>query len=187
MSDATNPTTIPILGGNVREVQGLLPDEGTLQQATQALLTGGFDRGDLSLPEADLPPSEPTQTQTTGSVVDEHDARQLRTAVNSTAGVAAALIGGTVASVATGGAMLPVAVGAVAAAVGGGGLAHLGLQGAADSREAAHDAKGASGKLILAAIVRDPERERAATEILRREGATEVRTVERSGAEMRSV
>ncbi len=183
MSDATpSYTTIPILGGNVREVQGLLPDEGTLQQATQALLTGGFDRGDLSLPDPDRTPEQPTQMQNTGSVVGEQDAPQMRTALSSTAGVAAALVGGAVASVATGGAMLPVAAGAVASALGAGGLTHLGFQGAADRREAGNDAKGASGKLILAAVVRDAERERAATEILQKAGATEVRTVERSAS-----
>lgn len=183
MSDATpSHTTIPILGGPVREVHGLLPDEGTLQQATQALLTGGFDRGDLSLPDPELAATEAIQTQSTGSVVDEHDARQVRTTLNSTVGVAAALVGGAVASVATGGAMLPVAAGAVASALGAGGLTQLGVQGAANRREAGHDAKGARGQLVLAAVVRDAERERAATEILQKAGATEVRTVERSAS-----
>ena len=41
MSDATSDyTTIPVLGGTVREVQGRLPDEGTLQQAIQESLLG---------------------------------------------------------------------------------------------------------------------------------------------------
>ena len=182
MSDATDPITIPILGGNVREVQGFLPDEGTLQHATQALLDGGFDRGDLSLPSADLTPSEPTQVQTAGSVVNGQDARQIRTAVSSTVGVAAALVGGAVISVATGGAMLPIAAGAVAAAAGAGGATHLGFQGGSGAREADNNAKGARGKLILAAVVRDAERERAATEILRQAGATDVTTVERSAS-----
>ncbi len=184
MSDTTpDHTTIPILGGTVREVQGLLPDEGTLQQAIQALLTGGFDRGDLSLPEPQS--AHPTTTQGTGNPADEHDARQARTLANSTIGVAAALIGGTVASVVTGGAAIPVAAVAVGAAAGAGGLTHLGFQNAADKREAGHDAQGASGTLILAAIVRDDEHEQKATAILQQSGATKVETVERTGAETR--
>jgi hypothetical protein len=186
MSDTTpDHTTIPILGGTTREVQGLLPDEGTLQQAIQALLTGGFDRGDLSLPEPQPTQANPTPTQGTESPADEHDARQTRTLANSTVGVAAALIGGAVASVATGGAALPVAGAAIAAAVGAGGLTHLGFQNAADQREAGHNAQGARGTLILAAIVRDAEKEKLATDILREAGATQVETVERTGSETR--
>ena len=184
MSDATpDYTTIPILGGSVREVQGLLPDEGTLQQAIQALLTGGFDRGDLSLPEPQS--SHPTTTQGTESPADEHDTRQARTLLNSTVGVAAALIGGAVASVVTGGAAIPVAAVAVGAAAGAGGATQLGFQNSADKREAGHDAQGAGGTLILAAIVRDAEHEQKATAILQQAGATKVETVERNGSETR--
>ena len=181
MSDATSDyTTIPVLGGTVREVQGRLPDEGTLQQAIQALLTGGFDRGDLSLPDPEA--AEATTTQATGNPADEHDTRQARTLANSTIGIAAALITGTVASVATGGAAIPVAAAAVGAAAGAGGLTHLGFQKAADKREAGHDAQAAKGTLILAAIVRDDEHERKATAILQEMGATHVETIERTGS-----
>ncbi len=172
MSDAgEDHTTIPILGGTVREVQGLLPDEGALQQATYALLSAGFDRGELSLPDARPNAADPAATE---SPTDEHDTRQVRTMLTSTVGIAGALIGGTVASVATGGAMLPVAVAAVAAAAGAGGLTQMGFQGAADTREAAHDAQGARGTLMLSAVVRDAEKEKLATSILRQQGAVAV-------------
>ena len=180
MSDTgQDHTTIPILGGTVREVQGLLPNEGALQQATYALLSAGFDRGDLSLPDARANAADPVATE---NPADEHDTRQVRTMMTSTIGIAGALIGGTVASVATGGAMLPVAAAAVAAAAGAGGLTQMGFQGAADTREATHDAQGVQGTLMLSALVRDAEKEKLATSILREQGATAVETVERHGS-----
>ncbi len=180
MSDAgQDHTIIPILGGTVREVQALLPNEGALQQATYALLSAGFDRGDLSLPDARANPADPVATE---NPADEHDTRQARTLATSTIGIAGALIGGTVASIATAGAMLPVAAAAVAAAAGAGGLTQMGFQGAADTREATHDAQGAGGTLMLSAVVRDAEKEKLATSILRAQGATAVETVERHGA-----
>ncbi|MGI4793065.1 MAG: hypothetical protein ACRYG8_03065 [Janthinobacterium lividum] len=195
MSDATSSyTSIPILGGTVREVQGYLPDEGTLQQAIQALLTGGIDRGDLSLPDPKASAAQAGSSQSssaggtteaTESPADEHDTRQVRTLANSTVGIAAALVGGLVASVATGGAAIPVAAAAIGTAAGAGGLTHLGFQNAADKREAGHDAQGADGTLILAAIVRDAETEAKATRILQEAGATRVETVERTGSETR--
>ena len=183
MSDTTpNSITIPIFGGTVREVHGAMPDEGMLQQATQALLAAGFDRGDLSLPDPTATKSDP---QAAGSVAGEHDVRQARTLVNSTVGVAAALIGGTVASVATAGAAIPVAAAAVTAAIGAGGATQLGFQNAADNREAEHDAQGTRGQLILAALVRDEEKEKLATDVLQKAGATHVETIERHGNETR--
>jgi hypothetical protein len=185
MSDATpDYAKIPILGGTVREVQGILPHEAALQQATEALLMAGFDRADLSVPTA---PSEATtsMTQATESPADNNDARNVRTNINGTIGATGALIAGTVASVATGGAMLPVAAATIAAGVGAGGLSHLGFQAAADSREAGHDQKGREGQLVLAAIVRDADKEKSATNILQEAGATQVETVERTGSEAR--
>ncbi len=176
-------TTIPIFGASEREVHGVLPDEGALQQATQALLTAGFDRGDLSLPHSTRPVGDdPSPTDTPA---DEHDLRQARTLTTSTVGIAGALIGGAVASVATGGAMLPVAAAAVAAAVGAGGLTQLNVQGSADAREARHDASGARGTLVLGAVVRDPAKEALAMKVLRDAGAEHVEAVDRGGAATR--
>ena len=183
MSDPPDYTTIPIFGGTVREVRGLLADEGALQQATQALLTAGFDRGDLSLPQSEPDPADPSRTETPA---DQHDLRQARTTVNSTIGIAGALVGGTIASVATGGAMLPVAAAAVASAAGAGGLAHLGVQSSADDREAAHDARGIRGTLTLATVVRDAHHEALAQQVLRDAGATKIEAVERHGGDART-
>ena len=185
MSDATpDYAKIPILGGTVREVQGTLPNEAALQQATQALLMAGFDRGDLSLPASPEEAMAGT-TQATESPAGNNDVRNVRANINGTIGAAGALIAGTVASVATGGAMLPVAAAAVAAGVGAGGLSHAGFQAAADSRETSHNQKGTEGRLILAALVRDADKEKSATSILQDAGATQVETVERTGSEAR--
>ena len=186
MSDApSSHTTIPILGNTVREVQALLPDEGALQEATNALLLAGFDRADLSLPSPQGTMSEAGETQPSDNPVDGRDARQARTLANSTIGVAGALIGGAVASVATGGAILPVAAAAIAAGAGAGGLTHMGFQGAADARAAGNNAKGAAGQLMLSALVRDAEKEKLAVETLRHAGASNIETVERTGSETR--
>ncbi|TLU73824.1 hypothetical protein [Lichenicoccus roseus] len=182
MSDApANPITIPIMSDTIREVQGIMPDEGMLQNATQALLSAGFDRHDLSLPAARPPLQEATPDQGAENPVDEHDARQARTLANSTIGVAGAMIGGLVASVATGGAAIPAAAAAVAAGLGAGGLSQASFQGAANVREQRHDAQGARGELVLAALARDAEREALATKVLTEAGATRVETVEKTG------
>ena len=70
---------------------------------------------------------------------------------------------------------------AVASAAGAGGLAHLNVQGSADKREEIHDQKGALGTLLISALVRDEEKERLATKVLREAGATQVETIERDG------
>ena len=182
MSDApSDPTMIPILGGAVRQVRGSLPSEGALQEATNALLLAGFDRADLSLPAVPGTDRDAGGTQSADSPVDGRDAQQARTLANSTIGVAGALVGGAIASVATGGAILPVAAVAIAAGAGAGGLTHLGFQGAADAREAGNDVKGATGALVLSALVRDPAREKVAGDILRQAGASQVETIERDG------
>ena len=183
MSDTPDYTQIPILGGptadaSVRVVQGLLPNEGALQGATQALLMAGFDRGELSLP-TDPQWALEGVTNATENPADGNDAQNMRANTTGTIGATGALIAGTVASVATGGALLPVAAATIAAGVGAGGLSHLGLQTAAGSREAEHDAKGNKGRLILAAVVRDTEKEKSATQILRDAGATDIGTVDR--------
>ncbi|WP_428375800.1 hypothetical protein [Lichenicoccus sp.] len=187
MSDAPNeppgnPGTIPIMSDAIREVQGIMPDEGTLQQATQALLTAGFDRHDLSLPAPRPSPQDTTPEQGAENPTDEHDARQARTLANSTVGVAGALMGGLVASVATGGAAIPAAAAAVAAGLSAGGLSQATFQGAANVREQRHDAQGARGELVLAALARDPEHEALATRVLSEAGALWVETVERTGS-----
>ena len=187
MSDAptpppSNPTTIPIMSDTIREVQGIMPDEGTLQQATQALLVAGFDRHDLSLPTARPGVQDATPEQGAENPTDEHDARQARTLANSTVGVAGALMGGLAASVATGGAAIPVAAAAIAAGLGAGGLTQASFQGAANVREQRHDAQGARGELVLAALARDAEHEALATRVLQEAGAVRVETVERTGA-----
>nr|WP_321983443.1 hypothetical protein [uncultured Lichenicoccus sp.] len=186
MSDAPNNPpddfgTIPIMSDTIREVQGVMPDEGALQQATQSLLTAGFDRSDLSLPVPRPSAQETTPEQGAENPTDEHDARQARTLANSTVGVAGALMGGLAASVATGGAALPVAAAAVAAGLGAGGLSQATFQGAANVREQRHDAQGARGELVLAALARNPEREALATRVLSEAGALRVETVERTG------
>ncbi len=182
MSDAPDDFgTIPIMSDTIREVQGVMPDEGTLQQATQALLTAGFDRHDLSLPAPRPSLQDTTPEQGAENPADEHDARQARTLANSTVGVAGALMGGLVASVATGGAALPAAAAAVAAGLGAGGLSQASFQGAANLREQRHDAQGARGELILAALARDQAHEALATRVMQEAGATRVETVERTG------
>src|SRR5690349_24167784 len=102
----------------LHEVRARFRNAEAMDRAVAALEMSGFDRADLSLPQASPSPAEDTPEAGARPVDSEEDARQARTlhtsAAASLAGMAAA---GVV--IATGGAAAP----AVAAAAAGAGLA----------------------------------------------------------------
>jgi hypothetical protein len=77
--------------GTLHEVRATFTDPDAMQDAVARLETSGFDRADLSLPEA-MPPIEGTTPESGAKPVDtEEDARQARTL--HTSGAAAAVGG----------------------------------------------------------------------------------------------
>ncbi len=158
-----------------REVRAILPTQTALDEAMDALRLRGFDRADLSLPQAAGAAS--TTQAGASNTTTEIDRQQARTLGGSTAGVVAAL-GGAVITVATGGAAA-VAVGVAAAAgLAAGGATHAALAGGGEDIKTNRDSAADKGELVLAVAIRDPEREQAAHEVLAQAGATHIATVE---------
>lgn len=104
--------------GALHEVRATFRDPDTMQDAVGRLEVSGFDRADLSLPEAAPPAARATPEYGAKEVDTEADARQARTLHTSGAAAAAGMAAAGVV-IATGGAAAP----AVAAAIVGGGLA----------------------------------------------------------------
>ena len=178
MSD-TNAS--PELGDTVDEVQGIFPDDDSIQAAMKRLLGNGFDRAELSLPRTSPSSATATPNQGAENPTTEEDRRQIRTLGASTLGVGAAMAAAG-AVIMTGGLALP-AVGAAAVAGLGVGGAVEGVSGASQASEQSDRAEAAAkGELILAAHIADPEKRARAETIMRECGATRVEAVRRTDA-----
>jgi hypothetical protein len=172
MSQSVYDKTGPAIG-EFHEVRAIFAHPEALQDAVDRLEISGFDRADLSLPEA-MPPAERATPEAGARPVDtDEDARQARTLHTSGAATVAALAAAGVV-IATGGAAAP----AVAAAVVGGGVvggAVYALSSAANEDEQMdRERKAASGTLILSVRAMTPERRAEAEAILRSSGGTAV-------------
>ena len=172
MSEVSYPNEGPPIG-RLHEVRATFGDPDAMQNAVSQLEMSGFDRADLSLPEAKPPLAETTPEAGAKPVDTEEDARQARTLHTSGAAAAAGMAAAGVV-IATGGAAAP----AVAAAVLGGGLAggaayalsSVANRGEQEDREV----KAATGRLILSVRTPDAEKRNEAEAILRAAGASEV-------------
>ncbi len=158
---------------SLHEVRARFTDADAMDRAVASLEMSGFDRADLSLPEA--MPSRVEDTPEAGAkpVDTEEDARQARTlhtsAAASLAGMAAA---GVV--IATGGAAAPAVAAAAAGAGLAGGLAY-GLSSAANRDEQVdRNQRAASGELILSVRAANAAKGEQAKAILREAGGTEL-------------
>jgi hypothetical protein len=156
--------------GALHEVRATFRDPDAMQNAAYQLEMSGFDRADLSLPEA-APPVERATPESGATEVDaEDDARQTRTLHTSGAAAAVGLAAAGVV-VATGGGAAP----AVAAAVVGGGLAGgvaYALSTAANQDEqASREHRAASGTLVLSVRTASTEKRGEAEAIMREAGA----------------
>jgi hypothetical protein len=172
MSETTYVNEGPAIGA-LHEVRGRFNDPAAMQRAVEWLEISGFDRADLSLPEA-WPPRERTTPESGAKPAeDEADARQARTLHTSGAAAVAGLAAAG-AVVATGGAAAP----AVAAAVVGGGLAGAAvhaLSSVSNSSEQEDRArKAALGALILSVRAPSDEKRCEAEAVLRSAGAIDV-------------
>jgi hypothetical protein len=174
MADTTEPAKPgPTIAAAVAEVQGTFASDAALQDAVARLTQSGFDRADLSLPDAQPAASEATPEQGAGAVTTDTDQRQARTLgtglAASAAGMAAA---GAV--IATGGAAA-VAIGAAGAAgLGAGGLAEAVGGAASKAGRETRDAAGVRGELVLTVRATDTNQQALARSILQAAGASKV-------------
>ena len=168
----SNESESPAIGA-LHEVRATFDDPDAMQEAVARLEMSGFDRADLSLPEA-MPPAERATPEAGAKPVDtEEDARQTRTLHT---GGAAAAVGMAAAGVviASGGAAAP----AVAAAVVGAGLPAVSPTCSPPRRTRTsrriESSKAASGLLILSVRAPNAEKRAEAEMILRAAGGTEL-------------
>lgn len=156
--------------------RGTFSDPDAMQHAVERLETSGFDRADLSLPEANPPRERATPKSGAKPVEDEADARQART-LHTSGAAAVAGMAAAGAVIATGGAAAP----AVAAAIVGGGLAGAAVHGLSRVSNAGEQAdreqKAAMGALILSVRAPTAEKRGEAAAILSSSGATDVEVV----------
>ncbi len=175
-TDPTKPG--PSLPEAVTEVRGTFPNDAALQDAISRLSMAGFDRADISVPDAAPTPTGATPDRAAENPNTEDDSQQARTLHTSMAASVGAMAAAGVV-IATGGAALP----AVAAAVAGGagiGAAVRGITGAADTVQHGEREEAASrGELLLSVRLREDTRQAVAETAMREAGATAVQTVSR--------
>ena len=158
--------------GTLHEVCATFGDPDAMQDAVSRLETSGFDRADLSLPEA-TPPAERVTPEAGAKPVDtEEDARQARTLHSSGAAAAVGMAAAGVV-IASGGAAAP----AVAAAVVGGGVAGGIAYASNEDEQRDRERKAARGALILSVRAPSAEKRAEAEAILRAAGAAEIEVI----------
>ncbi|MBN9563262.1 MAG: hypothetical protein J0H14_21445 [Alphaproteobacteria bacterium] len=177
---ASNPDKAgPTLTEAVQEVRGAFPSDAAIQDAISRLSMAGFDRAEISLPDADPTPTHATPEQSAENPETEDDSRQSRTLHTSMAASVGALAAAG-AVVATGGAALPAVAAAVVGAVGLGAAAE-GVSKASDKMQ--HDLReeaAARGELLLSVHLRDPARQAVAEQAMREAGASRIEGVVRA-------
>jgi hypothetical protein len=180
VTDITEPAgTGPAIPDGIVEVEGIFPTDAALQDAVGRLTEAGFDRADLSLPDARPTPSEATPEQGAGSVTTDSDVRQAR-ALGTGLAASAAGMAAAGAVVATGGAAALAVAAAAAAGVGAGVLAEAAGTAATSAGRTARDAAASRNELVLSARTIDAERQARAQSIMAAAGATRVASVRRT-------
>jgi hypothetical protein len=165
------------------EVVGLFRSTDSLEAAISALTSAGWDRSELSLlgQKGTFDPKPPMPGETAeqaaddphmarAPVVSEPDIRQGRTLATSLAGVAAAFLAAG-ATVASGGTALVAIIGAAAAAGGAAAAAEALGQWAGKSRADFLHEQIERGGILLWVMLRSPEQEGKARDILMQHGA----------------
>lgn len=163
----------------VREVQGVFPDDATMQDALSQLTLAGYDRADFSLPE-DQPAHEAvTPNESAAPPTDDADKRQLRTMGTSMAGYAGAVaVAG--ATLATGGAAALAVAAAAAVGIGTGAAANAAGQAADTAQVEERNRRGREGTLILAVRTTTPDQVNQVKTLMQQAGASKTDAVERA-------
>jgi hypothetical protein len=173
MSASTMQNSGPAIGDTVHELRGVFASDAALQEAIGRLTRAGFDRADLSLPDASPAPGLDTPEQGASNPNTDDDNRQVRTLQTSMAGSVGALAAAG-AVIATGGAALPAIAAAAAVGVGVGGLVNAsGTAGVRMAGEARDDA-ATRGELALSVRIGDAAKQGQAEAELLAAGAYKV-------------
>lgn len=164
----TGQPSAPI--GTLHEVAGVFASADRMHAAIEELLTSGFDRADLSVPDsAGAGPDTGARPADT-----EEDARQARTLHTSGVGAAAALAAAGI-TIATGGAAAPAAAAAVIAGAAAGGATYAASSAANAAEQQDRDVAAAQGALVLTVRAANDGKRAIAERVLQQAGATDVR------------
>jgi len=164
----------------VHEVQGVFPDDATMQGALSQLTLAGYDRADFSLPEEQEAHEAVTPNESAAAPTDDADKRQVRTMGTSMAGYAGA-VAAAGATLATGGAAGLAVAAAAAIGVGAGATANAAGKAADNAQIEARDQRGREGRLILAVRTTTPEQVSQVTGLMQQAGASKIEAVTRAG------
>ena len=178
-SDQTHLSS-PTLSEAIQEVQGIFPSNAALQDAVGRLTRSGFDRAAISLPDASPDADDATPSAGAQNPDTEDDTRQSRTLQSSMAATAAGMVGAGV-TIATGGAALVAVAAAAGLGIAAGGAVSAAHSAMDDNQGRERDAAAAAGQLVLSATANDPDAVMKATMAMQAAGATQVRTVTRTG------
>jgi outer membrane lipoprotein SlyB len=162
--------------GELHEVRGTFLSSEQMQEAIKRLTVSGFDRADLSVPEAAAPAARETPESGAMAADTDEDARQARTLHTSTAATIAALAGAGI-MVATGGAAAPAVAVALAAGAAAGGATYAVSSAANNQEQAELDVRASMGRLILSVRAPTEAKRSNAEAILRGSGATDLQVV----------
>ncbi|MGC1410810.1 MAG: hypothetical protein WA864_17915 [Acetobacteraceae bacterium] len=171
MSEITQENAGPPIG-TLHEVRANFSDPDAMQDAVARLETSGFDRADLSLPEA-MPPTETTPESGAKAVDTEEDARQARTLHTSGAAAAVGMAAAGVV-IATGGAAAPAVAAAVVGGGVAGGIAYALTSASNEGEQMDREQKAAHGALVLSVRAPNAVKRAEAETILRAAGGTDV-------------
>jgi hypothetical protein len=169
--------------GPSSEIVGLFHSPEALENAISELASAGWDRAEMSLlgaPELlDQANHQATErvahnpSAPHSPVISKDDVRQVRTLTTGVAGVVAAFLAAG-ATIMSGGAALAAVVGAAAAGGGAAGILESFGRNADEKRDQILREQLEKGGILLWAMLRKPEDEAKAREILQRTGATEI-------------
>ncbi len=178
MSETSSAKAGPDQEATVREVQGVFPDDDTMQGALSQLTLAGYDRADFSLPEEHDANAVATPNETAEPATDDADKRQLRTMGTSMAGYAGA-VAAAGATLATGGAAGLAVAAAAAVGIGTGAAANATGQATDKAQVEARNQRGREGRLILAVRTTTPEQVEQVKGLMQQAGATRTEAVTR--------
>ncbi len=179
MSETDGAKAGPGYDATVHEVQGVFPDDATMQGALSQLTLAGYDRADFSLPEEQPADELATPNESAEPATDDADKRQLRTMGTSMAGYAGAVaVAG--ATLATGGAAGLAVAAAAAVGIGTGAAANAAGQAADNAQVAVRNQRGREGRLVLAVRTTTPEQASQVTGLMQQAGALKTEAVTRA-------
>ncbi len=179
MSETSGAKAGPAQEETVHEVQGVFPDDATMQGALSQLTLAGYDRADFSLPEEQPADELATPNESAEPPTDDADKRQLRTMGTSMAGYAGA-VAAAGATLATGGAAGLAVAAAAAIGAGAGATANAAGQAADNAQVEARNQGGREGRLILAVRTTTPDQVNQVTGLMQQAGALKTEGVTRA-------